>query len=110
MLMIDPPRLSFIAGIAGGGIAAASAAPALAQGQRRLKLVTDRPEAALRLAARVGAASGGRLALDVAPLPEGAGPLMRAAVAAGVMHLSRLDDTIARISASNANYFETADR
>ena len=76
-------RRTFIAGIAGGGIAAASAAPALAQGQRRLALVTDRPEAALRLAARVGAASGGRLALDVAPLPEGAGPLMRAAVAAG---------------------------
>ena len=76
-------RRTFIAGIAGGGIAAAAAAPALAQGQRRLKLVTDRPEAALRLAARVSAASAGRLALDVAPLPEGAGPLMRAAVAAG---------------------------
>ena len=76
-------RRTFIAGLAGGGIAAAAAAPALAQGQRRLKLVTDRPEAALRLSARLGAASAGRLALDVAPLPQGAGPLMRAAVAAG---------------------------
>ena len=76
-------RRTFIAGLAGGGVAAAAAAPAAAQGQRRLKLVTDRPEAALRLAARVGAASAGRLALDVAPLPSGAGPLMRAAVAAG---------------------------
>ncbi|HIC66305.1 MAG TPA: GntR family transcriptional regulator, partial [Paracoccus sp.] len=28
------------------------------------------------------------------------------AVEIGVLHLSRLDDTIARISATNANYFE----
>ena len=76
-------RRTFIAGFAGGGAAATLAAPALAQGRQRLALVTDRPEAALRLAARVGAASAGRLGLDVAPLPEGAGPLMRAAVAAG---------------------------
>ncbi len=29
-----------------------------------------------------------------------------AAIKAGLKHLSRLDDTIARISATNANYFE----
>lgn len=32
-----------------------------------------------------------------------------AAVAAGMLHLSRLDATIERISATNANYFERAD-
>ena len=76
-------RRTFIAGMAGGGIAAAAAAPALAQGQRRLRLVTDRPEAAMRLAARIGAASAGRLGLDVSPVPAAAAPAMRAAVAAG---------------------------
>ena len=32
-----------------------------------------------------------------------------AAIAAGVIHLSRLDETIERISATNANYFEHSD-
>ena len=32
------------------------------------------------------------------------------AVAAGVLHLSRLDETINRISTNNANYFEPEDR
>lgn len=32
------------------------------------------------------------------------------AVAAGVLHLSRLDETIQRISTNNANYFEPEDR
>lgn len=31
------------------------------------------------------------------------------AIAAGVLHLSRLDDTIARISATNASYFDALD-
>jgi TRAP-type mannitol/chloroaromatic compound transport system substrate-binding protein len=62
--------------LAGAGSLAASAlscpAPALAQGRRQLKMVTDWPagspglqSSAVRLAQRIGAASGGRLSIEV---------------------------------------------
>jgi TRAP-type mannitol/chloroaromatic compound transport system substrate-binding protein len=83
--------------LAGAGTLAAGAAlsfpaPAIAQGRRQLKMVTDWTEdtpglhtAALRLAQTIGAATGGRIKIDVYP----AGALVRPletfdAVSAGV--------------------------
>jgi TRAP-type mannitol/chloroaromatic compound transport system substrate-binding protein len=83
--------------LAGGGLLAAGATlrfptPAIAQGIRHLKMVTDWPEgspglqtSATRLAQRIGTASGGRINIEVFP----AGVLVRAfetfdAVGAGV--------------------------
>src|SRR5262245_60411966 len=83
--------------LAGGGSLAAGATlrfptPALAQGIRQLKMVTDWPEgspglqsSATRLAQRIGTASGGRINIEVFP----AGVFVRAfetfdAVGAGV--------------------------
>jgi len=83
--------------LAGAGSVAAGAtlsfpAPAIAQGHRQLKMVTDWPEtlpglqaSAVRFAQTVGAASGGRINIEVFP----AGALVRPfetfdAVGAGV--------------------------
>src|SRR5436305_10598538 len=83
--------------LAGSGALAAGAnlslpAPAIAQGLRQLKMVTDWPEgtpglhtSALRFAQTVGLATGGRMKIEVFP----AGSLVRAfetfdAVSAGV--------------------------
>ena len=83
--------------LAGGGLLASGAAqtfpaPAIAQGIRQLKMVTDWPDgtpglhtSAVRLAKTIGVATGGRIQVEVFP----AGALVRAfetfdAVAAGV--------------------------
>jgi TRAP-type mannitol/chloroaromatic compound transport system substrate-binding protein len=80
------------AGLAATGAAASLSSPAIAQGLRQLKMVTDWPEtlpglqaSAVRFAQTVGAASGGRIKIEVFP----AGALVRPfetfdAVGAGV--------------------------
>jgi TRAP-type mannitol/chloroaromatic compound transport system substrate-binding protein len=79
------------AGSLAAGVASAFPAPAIAQGMRRLKMVTDWPEdtahhaSAVRFAETIGAAIGGRIKIEVFP----AGALVRPfesfdAVGAGV--------------------------
>ena len=66
-----------------GAAALPLAGPALAQGRTTLTLMADRPEDAAELAARVAAASGGRLALEVTPVPMTARPEMLARTGEG---------------------------
>src|SRR5688572_32087037 len=77
------------------GVAAGLARPALAQGLREFKMVTDWPEglpglqaSAVRLAETIGVASGGRIRIEVFP----AGKFVKAfetfeAVGAGVAEM-----------------------
>jgi TRAP-type mannitol/chloroaromatic compound transport system substrate-binding protein len=70
-------RRALLAGagsIAAAGLAPTFATPAIAQGRRQLRMVTAWPagspglqSSAVRLAERIGAASGGRIAIDVFP-------------------------------------------
>jgi TRAP-type mannitol/chloroaromatic compound transport system substrate-binding protein len=88
------------AGLLASGASAAFPAPAIAQGIRQLKMVTDWPEGtpglhsgAVRLAQTIGAATGGRIEIEVFP----AGTLVRAfetfdAVGAGVADLYHTDE------------------
>src|SRR5262249_18915032 len=85
-------RRDILASAVATGAALSFSAPAIAQGRRQLKLVTDWPEgspglqsSAERLAQRIGTASDGRISIQVFP----AGMLVRAfetfdAVGAGV--------------------------
>jgi TRAP-type mannitol/chloroaromatic compound transport system substrate-binding protein len=75
-------RRDILAGVGSLAAGAASSfpAPAIAQGLRQLKMVTDWPEAlpglhssAVRFAQTVGAATGGRIKIEVFP----AGALVR---------------------------------
>jgi TRAP-type mannitol/chloroaromatic compound transport system substrate-binding protein len=88
------------AGLLASGASAAFPAPAIAQGIRQLKMVTDWPDGtpglhtgAVRLAQTIGAATGGRIKIEVFP----AGTLVRAfetfdAVGAGVADLYHTDE------------------
>jgi TRAP-type mannitol/chloroaromatic compound transport system substrate-binding protein len=85
-------RRDILAGALATGATSSFAAPAIAQGSRQLKMVTDWPEgtpglhsSAVRFAQTIGAATGGRIKIEVFP----AGALVRAfetfdAVGAGV--------------------------
>src|SRR5438445_13805457 len=82
------------------GAALSFPAPAIAQGKRKLKMVTDWPEdmpglhtSAVRLAQMIGAATGGRITIEVFP----AGALVRPfetfdAVGAGVADMYHTDE------------------
>jgi TRAP-type mannitol/chloroaromatic compound transport system substrate-binding protein len=88
------------AGSLATGATVSLSAPAIAQGIRELKMVTDWPEGtpglhtgAVRLAQTIGAATGGRIKIEVFP----AGTLVRAfetfdAVGAGVADLYHTDE------------------
>src|SRR3954452_22733914 len=73
-------RRDILVGVGPLAVGAAFPAPAVAQSIRRLKMVTDWPEAlpglqasAVRFAQTIGTASGGRIKIDVFP----AGALVR---------------------------------
>src|SRR6476659_929819 len=104
--------------LAGAGSLAAGAtlsfpAPALAQGIRQLKMVTDWPEAlpgfhpsSIRLAQTIGAATGGRIRIEVFP----AGTLVRPfetfdAVGAGVADMYHTAENYFEKKSLSFNFF-----
>src|SRR5439155_14422548 len=88
-------------------------APAIAQGKRKLKMVTDWPEdmpglhtSAVRVAQMIGAATGGRITIEVFP----AGALVRPfetfdAVGAGVADMYHTDEYYFEKKSPGLNFF-----
>lgn len=72
---------------AGLGVATVAAAPAIAQDQLSLSLVTDRTDAASALAARIAAMSGGRISLEVSVSGSDAAPGFLDSVSSGDVDL-----------------------
>jgi TRAP-type mannitol/chloroaromatic compound transport system substrate-binding protein len=103
------------AGSLAAGMALGVPAPAIAQGIRKLKLVTDWPEdmpglqtSAVRLARTIGAATGGRIDIQV----FAAGTLLRPfetfeAVGAGVADMYHTDEAYFEKTAPAFNFFAT---
>jgi TRAP-type mannitol/chloroaromatic compound transport system substrate-binding protein len=104
--------------LAGGGLLAVGAArafpaPAIAQGNRQLKMVTDWPEdtpglqsSAVRLAQTIGLATGGRINIEVFP----SGALVRPfetfdAVSAGVADMYHSDEYYFEKKSAAFNFF-----
>jgi TRAP-type mannitol/chloroaromatic compound transport system substrate-binding protein len=103
------------AGSLAGGAAQNFPAPAIAQGIRQLKMVTDWPEdlpgqypSAVRFAQTIGAATGGRIKIEVFP----SGALVRPfetfdAVSAGVADMYHTDEAYFEKKSPAFNFFAT---